>query len=241
MFDLSGQKALVTGASGDIGSAIAKALHLQGCELIISGTNEAKLNELAKKLHGEPEIKICNLSNAQECNSLIEDLGKIDILVCNAGISKDSLAIRMSEQDFDDVINVNLKASFILNKAALKKMIRQRHGRIINISSVVAFAGNPGQANYCASKAGLVGMTKSLALEASSRNITINCIAPGFIQTNMTDKLTEKQKEDILSKIPMKQYGTPEDIASAVVYLSSSEAKYITGQTFHVNGGMLMV
>jgi 3-oxoacyl-[acyl-carrier protein] reductase len=241
MFDLTGKVALVTGASGGIGRACAINLNKAGAHVILSGTNQEKLKRLAEEIGKNCSIMPCDLSDMNATEQLVEQIEKLDILVCNAGITKDMLAIKMSNQDFDDVININLKSSFVLNRSAIKKMMKARTGRIINISSVVAFTGNPGQANYCASKAGLVGMSKSLALEAASRNITINCIAPGFIASNMTDKLSEAQKEYIISKIPAKTYGFPEDIAAGVVYLASDEAKYVTGQTLHINGGMAMV
>lgn len=241
LFNLEGKTALVTGASGGIGSASARILHKIGANLIISGTNLEKLETLASELGSRVEIKICDLSDFEKTEKLIDELEKIDILVCNAGITKDTLAMRMSNEDFDKVIDINLKSSFILNRSAVKKMIKNRWGRIINISSVVAVSGNAGQSNYCASKAGLIGMTKSLALEVASRNITVNSIAPGFIETNMTDKLNDTQKAAIIAKIPLQSYGKPEDIAYGVAYLSSEEARYITGQTLHINGGMYMV
>ncbi len=239
--DLQGRKALITGAGGSIGRAVAKSLSDLGASLIISGSNESRLKALAQELKGEYEIKICDLSNPQDCFNLIEGCEKIDILVCNAGITKDTLAIKMSDEDFSSVIDINLKANFILNRESIKKMMKIRYGRIINISSIVAISGNPGQANYCASKAGLIGMTKSLAYEVASRGITINAVAPGFIESNMTDKLTEEQKQFLLQKIPMKRMGTPEDVANLVAFLAAEKSSYITGQTFHVNGGMLMV
>lgn len=241
MFNLEGKTALVTGASGGIGGATAKILHKLGANLVISGTNLEKLELIANELSSRVTIKTCDLSDFEATEKLIDELESIDILVCNAGITKDSLAMKMSNDDFDKVININLKSSFILNRSAIKKMLRARYGRIINISSIVGVSGNPGQANYCASKAGLIGMTKSFALEVATRNITVNCVAPGFIHTNMTDKLNDDQKNYILSKIPTQTYGSPEDIACAIAYLASNEAKYVTGQTLHINGGMLMV
>lgn len=240
--DLSGQTALITGASGAIGSAIATKLHALGCHIIISGSNEVKLENLGKDLKDNYTIKVCDLSSLKSCNDLITTLEKdLTILVCNAGITKDMLAIKMTDEMFSEVIDINLKASFILNREAIKKMIKNRYGRIINIASVVSVSGNPGQANYCASKAGLIGMTKSLAYEVSTRGITVNAVAPGFIRSNMTDALSEAQKDAIMQKIPLKTLGEPSDIASGVAFLASREASYITGQTLHINGGMLMV
>ncbi|GAB4164149.1 MAG: 3-oxoacyl-ACP reductase FabG [Rickettsiaceae bacterium] len=241
MINLSGNNVLVTGASGGIGGAIARQMHKLGAHVYISGSNLGKLEALGAELGDNYTIKQCNLADAKACEALVDDIEKLDVLVCNAGITKDNLAIKMSEEDFDEVIKINLKASFLLNRAAIKKMMRARYGRIINISSIVGVSGNPGQANYCASKAGLIGMTKALALEVASRNITVNAVAPGFIKSNMTDALTDAQKEAIMQKIPARALGTPEDIASAVAYLSSPLASYITGQTIHVNGGMLLV
>jgi 3-oxoacyl-[acyl-carrier protein] reductase len=240
MLSLQNKTALITGASGGIGAACAKLLNQLGAYVIISGTNEDKLKELSKSLNSNHTIKTCDLKDTGACEELVNSIDKLDILVCNAGITKDNLIIKMTEADFDEVINVNLKAAFILNKAAARKMMRERYGRIINISSVVAFSGNAGQCNYTASKAGLVGMSKSLALEVASRGITVNIVAPGFIETNMTAKLGEEIKEAILNKIPLKKMGTPEDIAASVAFLASDEASYITGQTIHVNGGMYM-
>jgi 3-oxoacyl-[acyl-carrier protein] reductase len=241
MISLEGQTALVTGASGGIGNAIARMLHSLGAHVVISGTNEAKLNELSSALKNNCTVKACDLSDIEAAGALAREIEKLDILVCNAGITNDTLAIKMTDEMFSKVIDINLKSSFAMNREAIKIMMKSRYGRIINISSVVAFSGNPGQANYCASKAGLVGMTKSLAYEVASRGITINSIAPGFIKSNMTDKLTEPQKEAIMQKIPLKIMGEPEDIAATVAFLASKQASYITGQTIHVNGGMLMI
>lgn len=241
MIDLTGKRALITGASGDIGKAIAKQLHQLGAYVYISGNNLEKLNQLAQELKERCEVKQCNLSQIENCQSLIEGLEELDILVCNAGITCDNLAIRMSQEDFDRVLDVNLKANFALNKFAIQKMIKNKYGRIINISSVVGVSGNPGQANYCASKAGLIGMSKALALEVASRNITVNCIAPGFIKSQMTDKLNEMQINAIKARIPTKNIGTPEDIAYMAAYLASPISAYITGQTLHINGGMVLV
>lgn len=241
MFNLSGKTALVTGASGGIGGAIAKALQAQGAKVAISGTNVEKLNAV-----GEGFIIIpANLSDKADVERLAreaeEKLGAIDILVNNAGITKDGLFMRMKDEDFESVLNVNLTSIFVLTRSVIKGMFKRRYGRIINISSVVGTMGNPGQANYCASKGGLVAMTKSIAQESGSRNITANCIAPGFIETAMTDKLNEEQKGRITQNIPAGKMGTAEDIAASVVYLASDEAAYVTGQTIHVNGGLLMV
>ena len=241
MTNLNGKTALITGASGSIGRAITKKLHGLGTHVFISGSKEEKLVELGKELESNYTIKTCNLSDVKAAEQLIAEIEKIDILVCNAGINRDNLAIRMTEEDFGTVIDINLKTNFILNREAIKKMMRNRYGRIINISSVVGVSGNPGQANYCASKAGLIGMTKSLAYEVASRGITVNAVAPGFITSNMTDALTDTQKEIIVQKIPAKVLGTPDDVANVVVFLASAESSYITGQTIHVNGGMLMV
>jgi 3-oxoacyl-[acyl-carrier protein] reductase len=245
MFDLTGKKALVTGATGGIGGAIARAFHAQGATIAISGTRKENLEQLASELGDRVTILPCNLSDQAAVEALADEAEKamdgLDILVCNAGITKDNLALRMKNEDLSDVININLFSTFILNRSAIKKMIRKRWGRIINIASVVAVSGNPGQANYVASKAGMIGMSKSLAAETASRNVTINCIAPGFIATAMTDILNDSQRENILKNIPCGKMGTPEDIASSAVFLASEQAGYITGQTIHVNGGMLMV
>ncbi|GAA6212120.1 3-oxoacyl-[acyl-carrier-protein] reductase [Hyphomicrobiales bacterium 4NK60-0047b] len=247
MFDLTGKTALVTGASGGIGAAIAKTLHDQGATIAISGTRREKLEEVASTL-GSDRVHItpCNLSDRDAVNALVGQAeealgGKLDILVNNAGITKDNLFMRMKDEEWDDVIAVNLTAAFTLMRGALRGMMRNRSGRIVNIASISGVIGNPGQPNYSASKAGLVGMSKSLAREIAPRGITVNCIAPGFIQTPMTDELNEKQVEQIAQAIPTGTFGDPDDIASAVLYLSSDEAKYMTGQTLHINGGMVMV
>ena len=244
MLDLKEKKALITGATGDIGGAIASVLKSQGAIVGLSGTREEKLKTLSSQMGGDNYIFPCNLGKPEEVKALFEkaeeEMGGIDILVCNAGITKDNLILRMKDEDFDEVLNINLKSTFILNRAAIKKMMRRKWGRIINISSVVAVGGNPGQANYVASKAGMIGMSKSMALEVASRGITINCVAPGFITTAMTDALNDNQKEAILKSIPSGKMGDPKDIAACVGFLSSDEAGYITGQTIHVNGGMLM-
>jgi 3-oxoacyl-[acyl-carrier protein] reductase len=241
MIDLTNKTALVTGASGDIGGACARLLHKLGAHVVISGTNQGKLEALGTELGSRYTIAVCNLKDQEACAKLVGDIAKLDILVCNAGITKDTLALRMSVEDFESVIDINLTASFILNKAAMTKMMKERYGRIINISSIVGVSGNPGQANYCASKAGLIGMSKAMACEVATRGITINTVAPGFIASQMTEVLTDGQKEMIGAKIPMKAMGSPADVANAVAFLASDAASYITGQTIHVNGGMLMV
>ena len=244
MFDLTGMTALVTGASGGLGSAIAKALAAQGARLALSGSNQAKLEAFATELGGDHVTLVCDLSNAEQVDALVpravEALGQLDILVNNAGVTRDNLAMRMKDEEWEQVIKVNLEGAFRLMRAAMKPMMRARFGRIINITSVVGVTGNPGQANYVASKAGLIGMSKSFAHEVASRGITVNCVAPGFMTSAMTDALTDAQKEAILSKIPTGAMGRGEDIGAAVVYLASREAGYVTGQTLHVNGGMAM-
>jgi len=245
MFQLTGKNALVTGATGGIGAAIAKALAKQGAKLVLSSTKEEKLQELANEIGGEVKFIACNLSDAAAVEALFdkaEELagGQIDILVCNAGITKDNLVLRMKDEDFDSVIDVNLKSTFILNRNAIKKMMRRKYGRIINIASVVGVTGNPGQCNYVASKAGMIGMSKSMAQEVASRGITINCVAPGFIQSPMTDILNEQQRAAILGKIPVGKMGDAADIAKGVAFLASEDAGYITGHTLHINGGMFM-
>ena len=245
MFDLSGMTALVTGASGGLGSAIAKSLVDQGATVAVSGSNEAKLNQFAVSLGGKAVPLVANLSDPQAVDALVpaavEALGgKIDIIVNNAGITRDNLAMRMKDEEFTDVLKVNLEAAFRIMRAAMKPMMKARFGRIINITSVVGVTGNPGQANYVASKAGLIGMSKAFAQEVASRGITVNCVAPGFMTSAMTDALNDAQKDAILSKIPTGAMGAGEDIGAAVVYLASREAGYVTGQTLHVNGGMAM-
>jgi 3-oxoacyl-[acyl-carrier protein] reductase len=245
MFDLTGMTALVTGASGGIGSAITRALAGQGARLAVSGSNADKLEAFRVELGGDHVALACNLSDGAAVDALVpqavEALGKIDILVNNAGVTRDNLAIRMKDEEWDQVIRVNLEAAFRLMRAAAKPMMKARYGRMISITSVVGTTGNPGQANYAASKAGLVGMSKALAQELASRNITVNCVAPGFIRSAMTDVLPEAQKTALLTKIPAGDLGSGEDIGAAVVYLASKEAGYVTGQTLHVNGGMAMI
>jgi 3-oxoacyl-[acyl-carrier protein] reductase len=244
MFDLTGMTALVTGASGGLGSSIAKALSAQGARLAVSGSNVEKLEAFRASLGGDHAALPCNLSDGAAVDQLVpqavEALGKLDILVNNAGVTKDNLLMRMKDEEFEDVIRINLEAAFRLMRAAAKPMMKARFGRIISITSVVGVTGNPGQANYVASKAGLIGMTKSVAQELASRGITVNAIAPGFMASAMTDALNDQQREGILSRIPLGAMGTGDDIGAAVVYLASKEAGYVTGQTLHVNGGMAM-
>lgn len=245
MFDLSGKTALVTGASSGIGTAIAKALHAQGATVAISGTRKDALDAIASDMKDRVHVLPCNLSDTAAVEALIpsanEKMERVDILVNNAGITKDNIFIRLKDEDWDQVIAVNLTAQFRLARAAAKDMMRRRFGRVIGITSVVGFTGNAGQGNYAAAKAGMVGMTKSLAAELASRNVTANCIAPGFIATPMTEALNEAQKKAILDTVPARRLGTSEDIAAAAVYLASDEAAYVTGTTIHVNGGMAML
>ncbi|MGB0681783.1 MAG: 3-oxoacyl-[acyl-carrier-protein] reductase [Magnetovibrionaceae bacterium] len=246
MFDLSGHRALVTGASGGIGGAIAKALHAQGAAVGLSGTREAPLQALAEELGEGAFVVPANLSDPAAPDQLLKDAeaalgGPVDILVNNAGLTRDTLAMRLKDEDWDAVLNVNLTAAFKLSRGVLRGMMKARWGRIIQISSIVGATGNPGQANYAASKAGLVGMSKSLAYEVASRGITVNCLAPGFIETAMTDALNEDQKAATLARVPVGALGTPEQIAAGVVFLASDEAGYVTGETLHINGGMAML
>jgi 3-oxoacyl-[acyl-carrier protein] reductase len=246
MFDLTGKTALVTGATGGLGSAIAKALHAQGATVVLSGTRENVLQDLAGELGGRAHVAACNLSDASAVDGLVEQAESaagagLDILVANAGITRDGLLMRMKDEDWEQVIKVNLESYFRLSRAALRGMMKRRAGRIIGVTSVVGVTGNPGQANYAASKAGMIGFSKSLAQEVGSRGVTVNCIAPGFITSPMTDVLNDQQRETILSKIPAGRLGTGDEIAAAAVYLSSDEAAYVTGQTLHVNGGMAMI
>lgn len=245
MFDLSGMTALVTGASGGIGSAIARALAAQGARLALSGSNVEKLEAFRAELGGDHVALPCNLADAAAVDALVpqavEALGKLDILVNNAGVTRDNLAMRMKDDEWERVIKVNLEAAFRLIRSAAKPMMKARFGRVVSITSVVGVTGNPGQANYAASKAGLIGMSKALAQELASRNITVNCVAPGFIRSAMTDALPDAQKEALLGRIPAGKLGEGDDIAAAVVYLASREASYVTGQTLHVNGGMAMI
>ncbi|MFS0771244.1 3-oxoacyl-[acyl-carrier-protein] reductase [Sphingomonas sp. 1P08PE] len=245
MFDLTGMTGLVTGASGGIGSAIARALAGQGARLALSGSNAAKLDEFRSGLGGKHVALVCDLSDGAAVDALVpqavEQLGTLDILVNNAGVTRDNLAMRMKDDEWDQVIRVNLEAAFRLARAAARPMMKARFGRIVSITSVVGQTGNPGQANYAASKAGVVGMSKALAQELASRGITVNCVAPGFIRSAMTDVLPEAQKATLTARIPAGDLGTGEDIGAAVTYLASREAGYVTGQTIHVNGGMAMV
>ena len=245
MFDLSGKRALVTGASGGLGGAIARALHARGAAVALSGTRREALDKLAGDLGERARAFPCDLSNAAEVDALVpaveEAFGGVDILVNNAGLTRDGLFIRMSDADWDKVLAVNLTAAFRLSRSVLRGMMKRRYGRIVSITSVVAVTGNPGQANYIASKAGLAGMSKSLAQEVASRGITVNCVAPGFIATAMTDAMNDKQRESTLAKVPMGRLGSPAEIAAAVLFLASDEAAYVTGETIHVNGGMAMI
>ncbi|MBP0481031.1 3-oxoacyl-ACP reductase FabG [Sagittula salina] len=245
MFDLTGKTALITGASGGIGGAIATALHGAGATVGLSGTRTGPLEALAAELGDRVHVLPCNLSDAEAVNALpkqaVEAMGSVDILVNNAGITRDNLFMRMSEEEWASVLEVNLTSTFRLCKGVLRGMMKARWGRIVNISSVVGATGNPGQGNYAAAKAGMIGMSKSLAYEVASRGITVNAVAPGFIETAMTDKLNDEQKAAILNQIPSGRMGSPEEIAAAVLYLSSAEAGYVTGATLHVNGGMAML
>jgi 3-oxoacyl-[acyl-carrier protein] reductase len=244
MFDLSGRKALVTGATGGIGGAIARALTARGATVALSGTRAEALDAIAGELAGSVPL-VCNLSDPAAADALVgraeEALGGLDILVANAGVTRDGLLLRMKDEDFQTVLDVNLGAYFRLCRAAMKGMMKRRYGRIVAITSVVGVTGNAGQANYAASKAGMIGFTKSIAAEVATRGITANCLAPGFIVSPMTDALNDKQKEGILATIPVARLGKVEDVAAGVVYLASDEAAYVTGQTLHVNGGMAMV
>ena len=245
MFELNGLTALVTGSTGGLGGAMARALHAQGATVALSGTRREALEALAAELGERVHVLPCNLAEKAEVEALVpaaeSAMGQLDILVNNAGVTKDGLFMRMKDEDWDAVLAINLTSAFRLSRAALKGMMKRRFGRIIGITSVVGVTGNPGQGNYAASKAGMIGMSKSLAAEVATRNITVNCIAPGFIASPMTDGLNDKQKEAILGTIPAAKLGSGEDIAAALVYLASREAGYVTGQTLHVNGGMAMI
>ena len=245
MFDLTGRTALVTGATGGLGGAIARALHARGAKVALSGTRAEALQALAAELGEGCAVLPCDLGERAQVEALASEaeaaLGSLDILVNNAGITRDGLAVRMKDDDWDKVLAVDLTSGFVLIRAALKGMMRRRYGRIIGITSVVGVTGNPGQANYAAAKAGMIGMSKSLAGEIASRGITVNCIAPGFIESPMTDGLNEKQKTAILGSVPAGRLGQSREIAAAVIYLASDEAAYVTGQTLHVNGGMAMI
>ena len=245
MFDLSGKTALVTGATGGIGGAIARGLHAQGAHVVLSGTRENVLADIAGELGGRTSVAEANLSDAEAVDGLIGKAeaaaGQVDILVANAGITRDGLMLRMKDEDWEQVIKVNLESYFRLSRAALRGMMKRRFGRIIGITSVVGVTGNPGQANYAASKAGMIGFSKALAQEVASRNVTVNCVAPGFIESPMTDELNDAQRQAIMGKIPAGRLGSGADVAAACVYLASEEAAYMTGQTLHVNGGMAMI
>ncbi len=245
MFDLTGRTALVTGASGGLGGSIARALHAQGAAVALSGTRRAALEALAAELKDHAHPAPCDLADPAAADALVPAVeaafGPLDILVNNAGVTRDSLLMRMKDADWDSVLAINLTAAFRLSRAVLKGMLRRRHGRIINIASVVGVSGNVGQGNYAAAKAGLIGMSKSLAAEVAPRGITVNCIAPGFILSPMTEALDQKQRDAILASVPIGRLGSGEDIGAAAVYLASSEAAYVTGQTLHVNGGMAMI
>jgi 3-oxoacyl-[acyl-carrier protein] reductase len=245
MFDLTGKKALVTGATGGLGGAIAQALHGQGAEIVLSGTRAEKLETLRSELGARAHVVACDLANASAVDELVgkasDAMGGLDILVANAGITRDGLLMRMKDEDWDAVLKVNLESYFRLSRAAMRGMMKQRWGRIIGITSIVGVTGNPGQANYAASKAGMIGFTKAIAQEVASRGVTANCVAPGFIASPMTDALNDAQKQAILQKIPSGGLGSGADVAAAVVYLASVEAGYVTGQTLHVNGGMAMI
>ncbi len=245
MFDLSGRTALVTGASGGIGGAIARALHAQGAVLMLAGTRAAALQTLAAEFAEGAHVGLADLAQPDACDQLIKQaeaaLGHIDILVNNAGLTRDALALRMTDADWQAVLEVDLTAAFRLTRAVLRGMVRRRHGRIIAVTSIVGVTGNPGQANYAAAKAGIIGMSKSIAAEVAGRGVTVNCVAPGLIATAMTDKLTADQRARLGAAIPAGRFGTSEDVAAAIVYLASAEAAYVTGQTLHVNGGMAML
>lgn len=245
MFELNGRTALITGATGPIGGSIARVLHKQGATVAISGTRREVLDRLASDLGDRVHILPCNLADAAETDALVPRaeaaMGQLDVLVANAGVTKDNLFVQLRDEEWDQVITVNLSATFRLARAAVRGMMRRRFGRVIAITSVVGATGNPGQANYVAAKAGITGMIKSIAQEYAKRGVTANCVAPGFIITPMTDKLTDKQREVILAKIPANRPGTVEEVAAAVAFLAANEAGYITGQTLHVNGGMVMI
>lgn len=245
MFDLTGKCALVTGASGGIGGAIARALYIQGATVGLTGRNEESLKALASELGDRAHVFVADLGDSETANALVKDasetMGSLDILVNNAGLTRDGLIMRMKDDDWQSVLDVNLTAAFRLSRAVLRGMMKARWGRIINITSVVGQIGNPGQANYVASKAGITGLSKALGVEVATRGITVNCVSPGFIKTAMTDDLTDDQKDRMMEKIPMAQFGSPEDVAAGVLFLASDEAGYITGQTLHVNGGLAMV
>ena len=245
MFDLTGQTALVTGASGGIGGAVARALHAQGAEIMLAGTRRAVLEALAGELGAGAHVGVADLAEPAAADSLVKAaetaMGRVDILVNNAGFARDGLVLRMKDEDWQAVLDVDLTAAFRLTRAVLRGMVRRRHGRVVGVTSVVAVTGNPGQANYAAAKAAMIGMSKSVAAEVASRGVTVNCVAPGFIETAMTDKLPPEQRARLGAAIPCGRFGVPADVAAAIVYLASAEAAYVTGQILHVNGGMAMV
>ncbi len=245
MFDLTGKTALVTGASGGLGGAIARALHAQGATVVLSGTRRDRLDRLAAELKERAKVTLSDLSDTESVEALVPAaeaaVGALDILINNAGVTRDNLFVRMKDAEWDSVLAINLTAAFRLSRAALKGMMKRRYGRVINITSVVAVTGNPGQGNYAAAKAGMIGMSKALAAEVASRGITVNCIAPGFIESPMTDALNDKQRETILAAVPVGRLGAGGEIGAAAVYLASREASYVTGQTLHVNGGIAMI
>ena len=245
MFDLTGKAALVTGASGGIGGAIAKGLYRQGASVVLSGTRAEALEALKAEMGERAHVITAKMDDAADLERLVKEseaaMGKVDILVNNAGITRDMLALRLKDEDWSKVLEINLTGAFRLSRAVMRGMMRRRFGRVINITSIVGVTGNPGQANYAAAKAGLIGMSKSLAQELASRGITVNCVAPGFIATPMTDVLTEDQRRAVLARVPADRLGTPDEIAAGVVYLASDEAGYVTGQTLHINGGMAMI
>ena len=245
MFDLTGQTALVTGASGGIGGAVARALHAQGAEIMLAGTRRAVLEALAGELGAGAHVGVADLAEPAAADSLVKAaetaMGRVDILVNNAGFARDGLVLRMKDEDWQAVLDVDLTAAFRLTRAVLRGMVRRRHGRVVGVTSVVAVTGNPGQANYAAAKAAMIGMSKSVAAEVASRGVTVNCVAPGFIETAMTDKLPPEQRARLGAAIPCGRFGVPANVAAAIVYLASAEAAYVTGQILHVNGGMAMV
>jgi 3-oxoacyl-[acyl-carrier protein] reductase len=245
MFDLAGQSALVTGASGGIGGAIARALHTHGAEVMLAGTRRSALAALAEELGERAHIGVADLAAPDAAARLVKHaegaMGHLDILVNNAGVTRDALMLRMTDEDWQVVLDVDLTAAFRLTRAALRGMVRRRHGRVIGVTSIVAFTGNAGQANYAAAKAAMIGMSKSIAAEVASRGVTVNCVAPGFIDTAMTARLPEEQRAKLGAAIPCGRFGAPADVAAAIVFLASAEAAYITGQTLHVNGGMAML
>ena len=245
MFELNGKNALITGATGPIGGSIARALHAQGATIAVSGTRREVLDRLAADLGGRVHVMPCNLTDSAETDALVpraeEAMGQLDVLVANAGVTKDNLFVQLRDEDWDQVIAINLSATFRLARAAVRGMMRRRFGRVIAITSVVGSTGNPGQAKYVAAKAGITGMIKAIAQEYARRGVTANCVAPGFIVTPMTDRLNDKQRETIMAKIPASRAGTVEEVSAAVAFLASSEASYVTGQTLHVNGGMAMI